>query len=176
MACDVRVIIDEQLHVALTRPSQGGFFVNRSFPFWAKSSIIEFGSADAGPKTVGGGTIMRISLIRVFIRFLILSAILSLVGCGGGTPTPGDPTAHLEAGRAHLQAGDFDKAVAEFEAAIQVDPALTEAHFRLGNAYAERGQLDKAAEEFQAVLSLDANYANAHSNLGVVYYQKGQLT
>jgi Flp pilus assembly protein TadD len=95
------------------------------------------------------------------------------VDYGGGTPV--DPMAHLEAGRAHLQAGDMDKAVAEFEAAIQADPTLTEAHFRLGNAYAEQGQLDKAAEEFKAVVGLDASDADAHSNLGVVYYQKGQL-
>jgi len=121
---------------------------------------------------------MKNSSIRLFsIGLLILVATLALVGCGGSTPTaPADPLAHLEAGRAHLLAGDVEKAIAEFGAAVQADPTLAEAHFRLGNAYAELGQLDKAAEEFKAVLGLNANDAEAHSNLGVVYYQQGKLS
>jgi tetratricopeptide (TPR) repeat protein len=126
---------------------------------------------------------MRSTSIRVF-RLLILGTIFALVGCGGGTPAaPADPLVHLETGLAHWQAGDWEKAVVELEAAVQADPtlasqanpALTEAHFWLGNAYAEQGQLDKAAEEFKAVLGLEANDVEAHSNLGVIYYQKGLL-
>jgi len=74
--------------------------------------------------------------IRALVGLLVLSAVLALAGCGGGTPAPEDPLALLEAARAHMQAGDLDKAITELEAAVQADPTLTEAHFRLGNAYA----------------------------------------
>ncbi|GEM_PF-699892 len=107
------------------------------------------------------------------LAIYVLNRASARVGYGSGTP--GDSTEYLEAGLAHLQAGDLDEAIAELKAATQADPSSIEAHFRLGNAYAQQGLLKEAAQAFQQVLTLDPNNADAHSNLGVVYYQQGQL-
>ena len=83
---------------------------------------------------------MQLASKKAFLVLIIAVVVLS--GCGGPT---GDAQTHLEAGRAHMEAGQWDEAIAEFEAAVRLDPSSAEAHFQLGNAYTHKGRLDEAA-------------------------------
>ncbi len=51
--------------------------------------------------------------------------------------------------------GDLDRAREQFEAALQLDPALPEAHLRVLPVYRKAGERDKAAEHIRIAQSLD---------------------
>ncbi len=87
----------------------------------------------------------------------------------------GVPLAHNNLGIAYKLQGQLDKAVAEFQAALQLKPDYVNAHNNLGLAYASQGNLDIAILEFQAASRLRPDYADAHINLGTAYALQGQL-
>ncbi|MFN2290172.1 MAG: tetratricopeptide repeat protein [Anaerolineae bacterium] len=89
------------------------------------------------------------------------------------TPTP-SAGEHLDKGNDYLDQGQFDQAIAEFQAAIQLDPDLTNAHYNLGLAYQKQDKLDEAAAAYQEAIQLDPDLAEAHNNLGLIYDTQGK--
>ncbi len=69
--------------------------------------------------------------------------------------------AHYNLGIAYLEAGQYNRAVPEFEAAIKLDPNFIGAHCALCRAYLEQGELEKAGAAITAALELDANHQPA---------------
>jgi tetratricopeptide (TPR) repeat protein len=57
--------------------------------------------------------------------------------------------AYLELGILHAEERDYEKAIADYQQAIQIDPRLEEAHFRLGQAYRQAGEAEKSKEELR---------------------------
>lgn len=111
--------------------------------------------------------------MRKLLMWLVLGLpALALLSCSGeaAATEPFDP---LEAGRTHLDAGEYAEAIVDLQAAVEADPDGSEPHFLLGKAYFQAGYLNEAADEFRAVLALDPNSAPAHHNLGVTYLQLG---
>jgi Flp pilus assembly protein TadD len=68
----------------------------------------------------------------------------------------------------------LDKAIAEFEEAIKINPDDAKAHYNLGLTYDNQGRLDEAIAEYQEAIRLDPDYARAHNNLGLAYYNQGR--
>jgi len=103
-------------------------------------------------------------------------AAAMLVGCAPGATTPasGDAASRLEAGKQAIDARNYDLAITELKAAIELDPKLADAHFRLGNVYADQGRSADAEEAYKKALALKPADADILSNLGVVYYQMGR--
>jgi tetratricopeptide (TPR) repeat protein len=63
--------------------------------------------------------------------------------------------------------GRLPDAVAEYEAALQIDPALAATHYNLGLALARLpGRLPDAITEYRAALRMDPDLAEAHCSLG----------
>ncbi len=79
----------------------------------------------------------------------------------------------LEAGEAHLRAGDFAAAERAFREAVSAAPDSATAHSKLGVALAQQRQLDAAIAEFSRAVALQPSYAPAYSNLGNAYREKG---
>lgn len=76
--------------------------------------------------------------------------------------TRGDARTYYERGRGYLQSGDHDKALADFEAAIRVDPSYFNAYVNIDYIYAQRrdwpkviamwdGYLEKYPDDGKAV-------------------------
>ena len=72
---------------------------------------------------------------------------------------------HYNAGCTHLEEGQYDAAVAEFEKAINIDPIFTDAHYSLGQAYLEQGDLEAAENVVKKILESDRSYQLAHKLL-----------
>lgn len=74
---------------------------------------------------------------------------------------PGRPTAETHNGLGYVLArqGRVDEAVAEFRAAIDVDPKFTPAYNNLGDALARQGKLDEAAHYYELSLALKPSAA-----------------
>ncbi|RKU22485.1 hypothetical protein C6499_19745 [Candidatus Poribacteria bacterium] len=69
--------------------------------------------------------------------------------------------AHYNLGIAYLEAGQYNRAVPEFEAAVKLDPNFISAHCALCRAYLEQDELEKAGTAITEALKLDANHQPA---------------
>ena len=126
----------------------------------------------------------------LFLIALLLGA--ALAGCAGAPtdePLPADePTSELlttaepttpeeffEAGNRHAQAGEFQEAIAAYQAALELKPDYLSAMSNLGVAYYNNGLLDEAVAEYQKALEVAPEDAAVHSNLAAAYVQQGKL-
>ncbi len=63
--------------------------------------------------------------------------------------------------------GRVPDAIAEFQAALTIEPDQADIHYNLANALAEMpGRLPEAIAEYRAALRIDPSYSKAHINLG----------
>ncbi len=78
-----------------------------------------------------------------------------------------EPTvsAYVHRGAVYAAKGDLDKAIADFDEAINQDPQNAVAHAERGIAYAEKGHLNKAISGFTEALKIDPKNIEANNNL-----------
>ena len=81
---------------------------------------------------------------------------------------------HLEKGRALLNAGNLNGAIAELSTAASLDPKLSEAQTLLGVAYDRKGLNDLARQSFEVALHDPNDQAMHLNNLGYLEYAHGE--
>jgi tetratricopeptide (TPR) repeat protein len=74
------------------------------------------------------------------------------------------PTLH-ELARAYRQLGRAGEAIAALEAAVKIDPDLTEARDSLGNMLLETGNKERAEQELREAIRRQPDFASAYGNL-----------
>lgn len=84
-------------------------------------------------------------------------------------------------GDSFLAQKQWDKAIAAYSVAINLDPKLAKAYCNRGNAYShmanigkEQGDWDRAIADFTAAIELDPKYAEAYELRGFCYYSIGE--
>ncbi len=85
--------------------------------------------------------------------------------------------AHYNLGIAYLEAGQYDRAIPEFEAAIKLDANFIGAHCALCRAYLEQNELEKASVAVTTALKLDATHQPAlllHGTIIEAYRDQGK--
>jgi Flp pilus assembly protein TadD len=92
--------------------------------------------------------------------------------------------AHNNLGFLFLRRGEVDKAISEFQAALNIRTKNAETHYsfgtaliqsNLGNAFAGKRLWDEAIDHLQEAVRLRPDYADAYFNLGSVLFQQGRL-
>jgi len=83
---------------------------------------------------------------------------------------------HGRRGDAYADIGDFDLAMADFEAALRIDPKYAEGYNGRGRVYLARKDEDRALGEFETAIRLDPKNPWPHNNSGVAYFAKGDTT
>jgi Flp pilus assembly protein TadD len=96
----------------------------------------------------------------------------------GVTKSPADALealalAHLEQGRALLDANDLNGAIGELSLATSANPKLSQASSLLGVAYWRKGLRDLAEKALENAVRLDKNDAQTLNNLGYLLYENG---
>lgn len=81
--------------------------------------------------------------------------------------------AYDERGKAYLNKGDYDRAIADFNTFIQLDPNRADAYRDRGTAYGIKGDLDRAIADFDRAIELDPRLKGAHYNRALAYELKG---
>lgn len=71
-----------------------------------------------------------------------------------------------------LQNGNFQGAVASYEAVLESDPSNVDILSNMGNAYQSLGQYDNAQTAYQRALAIDPNHAISLTNLGGLFVQQ----
>lgn len=83
-----------------------------------------------------------------------------------------------------LRRGELDKAISEFQAALDIRSTNTETHYslgtaliqnNLGNAFARKQLWGEAINHLQEAVRLRPDYADAYFNLGSVLFQQGRI-
>ena len=74
---------------------------------------------------------------------------------------------------AYRARGDNDRAIADLNEAIRLDPKLAMAFNNRGNAYNAKGDNDRAIADFNETIRLDPKLARAFQNRGSTYHDKG---
>jgi len=88
-------------------------------------------------------------------------------------PALATPQMNLERGRALLNGGNVNDAIAVLSTAASSDPKLHEAYSLLGVAYEVKGMRDRAFESFEKALKADEHNAEYLNNLGYLHFKNG---
>ncbi len=97
--------------------------------------------------------------------------------------TGGNDVAHNNMGFLFVRRGELDKAISEFQAALDIRSRNTETHYNLGaaliqnnlgNALARKQLWAEAIDHLQEAVRLRPDYADAYFNLGSVLFQQGR--
>jgi protein O-mannosyl-transferase len=92
--------------------------------------------------------------------------------------------AHNNLGFLFLRSGELDKAISQFQSALNIRSRNTETHYslgaaliqsNLGNALARKQLWDEAIDHLQEAVRLRPDYADAYFNLGSVLFQQGRI-
>ncbi len=83
--------------------------------------------------------------------------------------------AYNNRGNAYSAKGDLDRAIADFNQALGLDPNLATVYYNRGTAYDDKGDLDRAIADFNAAILLDPKFAVAYNNRGSAYNAKGDF-
>ena len=81
--------------------------------------------------------------------------------------------AYNNRGYAYGHKGDYDRAIADFSKAIELDPKDAETYFNRGYAYGHKGDYDRAIADFSKALELDPKAVVAYNSRGAAYEHKG---
>lgn len=75
----------------------------------------------------------------------------------------------------HFQKGEYDRARADFQAALTLLPNNFTLLYNLGQCYDRLGQVDQAEQIYRRCLQQDANHADCRHALAVLLVQHGRL-
>jgi tetratricopeptide (TPR) repeat protein len=81
---------------------------------------------------------------------------------------------HIVIASGHMNSGEYDKAMSEYQSAIELKPNLPLGYIGLGYAYYFFGDLEQAKGNFELALSFQPDSEDAHSGLGWVYFHWGR--
>ena len=68
-----------------------------------------------------------------------------------------------------------NRAIAEYDQAIKLDPSLALAYSNRGESRFNKGDLEGAFADFDAAIKRDPNYATAYANRALVYYRRHDM-
>ena len=85
-----------------------------------------------------------------------------------------DAKAYLGRGLAYSRQGDFDRAIADYTQAIQLDLSNADAYFKRAWACGKRGDHDKAITDCTEAIRLDPHNAQAYCWRGAGLVDKGR--
>ena len=77
-------------------------------------------------------------------------------------------------GSAYLEKRQYDKAIFNFNRAIEMNTADASAYYNRGRAYGEQGQYDQAISDYSKALEINRMYGDTYFYRGLAYHAKGQ--
>ena len=110
------------------------------------------------------------------LALALVAAVTASTGYGA-PPAPLDPRAAalIQHGRAGLVAGNVDDAVADFEAALAIQPGHAAIYLNLAEASRKQGMQGKALHYYRQALKLDPTNQYAISGEGEALVEKGAV-
>jgi tetratricopeptide (TPR) repeat protein len=86
---------------------------------------------------------------------------------------PKNPKVYYERANAFAGAGDYDRALADYNQAIVIDPKFVDAYYNRGVVYQMRSEFERAISDYDLAITFNPNFAAAYNNRGVALKAKG---
>ena len=80
---------------------------------------------------------------------------------------------HIIFGRDYVRGEQYDRAITNFQKALEFDPDLAAAYYYIGDTYLKMDRLDPALEALEKAVELDPAYISAYHSIGTAYLEKG---
>jgi tetratricopeptide (TPR) repeat protein len=101
-----------------------------------------------------------------------LRGCTAYIKSGIGTPE-NTAVAHLNRANVYARRGKLDLALADYAAALRLDPKNPLVPYNRGNAYFDAKQYERAIADFTQAIALDADFALAYYNRGLARERLG---
>ena len=121
---------------------------------------------------------------RITFPILMSGLLLAPVLCLAAplvpeTAEPNDPndsaTEHLNRGNDWFAKQEYDKALADYNQALAINPRYAPAYCFRGAAWNNQEQYDKALADYNQAIAIDSQYATAFHKRGVVWEKMGEF-
>lgn len=106
-------------------------------------------------------------------RALLLLAFFLLIGCGSVGNS--EYEAKILDGVAHLNRNKPEKALNDFNQAVEMDPEQAGGYLGRANTLNTMGRYEAAIADYGRAIAIDPNIANAYVNRGIAYSHLGQF-
>lgn len=87
-----------------------------------------------------------------------------------GAPDKQKAIALRNSGDDYAKKGDLDRAIADYDEAIRLDPTYPATFRARGETYGSKGEFDRAIADFTEAIRLDPNYALAYAQRALTYF------
>jgi tetratricopeptide (TPR) repeat protein len=115
--------------------------------------------------------LMRSECRSLFVRRLTLGVLLG--ACfASATQAQYSAVDYYNQGVAWAENGKYDRAIADFNQAIRLDPNYAYAYNNRGYAWNGKKEYDRAIADYDQAIRLDPKYAKAYSNRGYAWSSK----
>jgi len=128
-----------------------------------------------------GIMITRNRCMKGTMQIMARIVILFLFGCATQQPvqsviqTKETAETYLNQGVAYSQKGEFERAVSNYNKAIEVNPKFAVAYLNRGFTYSKLGEYDRAISDYSKATEINPRYAMAFNNRGFTYRKKGDF-
>jgi len=106
--------------------------------------------------------------------FSLVAVVLALVQLGFFPPQQSKSEQHNNLGAKYYQQGKLEKAIKEFQRAIEINPFYAEAYNNLGAVYLDKEEYKKAIQHLQKAIEIDSSYGFPHYNLAIALHYLGK--
>ena len=114
--------------------------------------------------------------MKLFFRitFIIYLMLAILIGCESDELLNHGTAFYNERGIAYAKKGQYDKAVSEFNNAIELNPKDAVSYTLRGGVHSERAQYDKAISDFTKAIELNPKLAISYTLRARLYVKQTQ--
>ncbi len=123
----------------------------------------------------------RDSYMKDIAQMMVGFVILSLFGCAARQPVQSDiqtqeaAETYFNRGAIYSQEKEFDRAISNYNKAIEINPNFVVAYLDRGVAYSKLGEDDRAISDYNKAIEIYPRYAKAFYNRGFIYLKKSDF-